>query len=989
MTPEQWEQVGKIFDAAASLPPQDRSSFLDQACGEDESLRREVESLLDLEGRAGDFLGAGAMEDAAKVLAEEKPPSLIGKKLGHYEVLSLTGAGGMGQVYRARDVTLKRQVAVKVLPSSFSQNAERLSRFKQEARAASALNHPNIVTIHEIGEIDGCHFIVSEYVEGETLRQRLNRGRMGLDEALEVVIQVGTGLAAAHTIGVIHRDIKPENIMLRPDGYVKVLDFGLAKLSARSDTDLSMAARLKTDTGVVIGTSRYMSPEQARGLPVDARTDVWSLGVVLYEMLAGRAPFEGHTNSDVLASILEREPAPLASVAPNLPAQVQRVVAKALRKDREERYQVVKDMLFDLKSLKGELEAESLSAKIKRHKTAAMILAALVVMLAGVAYVAHEMTQRPGSNPQPPQRSLSRLTFDAGLQSEPTWSPDGRFIAYSSDRSGNFDIWVQAVGGGDAVQVTHSPAHDWQPDWSPDGTQIVFRSEREGGGLFVVPALGGRDQKISSFGYHPRWSPDRKKILFSNLMSLGSPGTKVYVVGLDDNSLGEVQPELLSDFVFLQSAIWHPDGQRISIWGERRNLGSGFWTVSLTGGTPVRSELNAEVERQFREQFNPMDFTAADSRWAPSGRALYFNFSSRGVSNLWRVTVDPQTLRWVAGPERLTTGLKDTDIAPSPDGNRLAFTVRNESIRAWSLPFDARTGKVKGEGHPVTPIGKLSAMLNMSRDGKQLLYVTGVPGTQKWELWKNSLEDKQENLLTIGDRPNIASPCWSRDGSRIAYRHDRSGLSRDGMFIVVQPAGGGDEQVIASGSDDVIFDWSADGQWILVTSDRDSPRRWGVLALYPMSAAPHAEEQMRVITSHHEYSLFQARFSPDDRWVCFNAVQAANVSVIYVVPSSGGEWTRITEDQGWSDKPHWSPDGKTIYFLSNRGTGFFNVWGIHFDREQGKPVGDPFRVTSFDNPNKIIWPELAGSEITLSADRLVLPITETTGNIWVLDGIDR
>jgi Tol biopolymer transport system component len=319
----------------------------------------------------------------------------------------------------------------------------------------------------------------------------------------------------------------------------------------------------------------------------------------------------------------------------------------------------------------------------------------------------------------------------------------------------------------------------------------------------------------------------------------------------------------------------------------------------------------------------------------------------------------------------------------------LAFTVRNESTRAWSLPFDASGGKVKGEGQPVTSIGKLAAMLNLSRDGKRLLYVTDLPGTQQWELWEKSLENNRETLLTVGDVVTIASPCWSRDGRRIGYRRDRSVPDRKGYSIVVQPAEGGDEQVIASGADDNIFDWSADGQWILATTDRQSPRRWGSIVLYPIASAPNAETKMRVITSHLEYGLFQARFSPDERWVCFNAVKAGNVSTIYVVPSSGGEWIRITEENGWSDKPHWSPDGKAIYFLSNRGTGLYNVWGIRFDPEQGKPVGEPFRVTWFDSPNKLVLADLGAAEISLSADRLVLPIVEVTGNIWVLDGVDR
>lgn len=990
MTPEQWEKVGRIFEAAAALGPEQRSSFLDDACGDDHALRREVQSLLELEGRAGSFLGAGAMEDAALGLAEENSPSLAGKTMGRYELLSLIGAGGMGQVYRARDLALKRDVAVKVLLSSFSQNVELLQRFNQEAHAASALNHPNIVTIHEIGELDGCHFIVGEYIEGDTLRQRLMRGRVQISEAIDVATGIAEGLAAAHTVGVIHRDIKPENIMLRPDGYVKILDFGLAKLNERPGSDLSTGARLKTKSGVVMGTTRYMSPEQARGLTVDARTDVWSLGVVLYEMLTGRAPFDGQTSSDVLAAILEREPVPLKSLAPDVPAEFQRIVAKALRKDQDERYQGIKDMLVDLKNLRREVDSDGLSVKIKRHKTrAAFMLAALVVGAAGVGYAAYMIYQRARGSAQLANRTLSRLTFDEGIQNEVTWSPDGRFIAYSAFKSGNFDIWVQPVAGGDAVQVTQSPANDWQPDWSPDGSQLVFRSERDGGGLFLVPVLGGPERKICPHGYNPLWSPDGTKILFSNMSSyLGaSPGAKLYVMSLPEGPPREILSDLLPEIERFQYAVWHPDGQRVTVWGSRRNVGKSLWTGSITGGAAVKSELDPEVKKQFSEQFTEWNYKYKfRMRWSPSGRTLYFNAFAQGVSNVWKITVDPQTLRWVAGPERLTTGLKDTDVSLSPDGTRLAFTMRNETTRSWSAPFDAVGGKVKGEWQAVIPDGSIPDHLNLSYDGKHLLYRAKVSGTRKWELRERSLEDNHERLIAA-DADDIYTTAWSRDGTRIAYNRGYGDWT-----VVVRPVAGGDEQIIASGASDLVWDWSADGQWVLATTDRGGPRRprgGGKLVMYPVSAAPHAGAQMRVITSHQEYPLFEGRFSPDDRWACFLMNKAANASIIYVMRPDGGEWIRLTDETEWSDKPRWSPDGKTIYYLSNRVTGLFNVWGIHFDPQQGKPVGEPFLVNLFDNPGKTVWSDLSPPELTIRANRLALPITDVTGNIWMMDKVDR
>src|SRR5438876_5466110 len=329
--------------------------------------RREVESLLAAEDGAGSFLAAGAMKDAAKMLVEDKSLSLDGKELGHYHVLSLLGSGGMGEVYLAEDTRLKRKVALKLLPEELTANQDRLRRFEQEAQAASALNHPNIITIYEIGQVDGLNFIVTEFIAGETLRGRMATERMDLPAVLDVATQVASALAAAHAAGIVHRDLKPENIMLRPDGLIKVLDFGLAKLTeprtSNVDTEAPTVARVDTKMGTVMGTAQYMSPEQARGLKVDARTDIFSLGVVLYEMLAGRAPFTGETTADIISLLLQKEPQPLSALAPDTPAELQSIISKALRKDKNERYQTVKDLLIDLTTLKQELE---FAAKLER-----------------------------------------------------------------------------------------------------------------------------------------------------------------------------------------------------------------------------------------------------------------------------------------------------------------------------------------------------------------------------------------------------------------------------------------------------------------------------------------------------------------------------------------------------------------------------------------------------------------------------------------------
>ena len=373
MNPERWSQVDSLLDAALDHAPEGRTAFLREACPEDEELRGEVESLLVAHGQSGDFSEEPALDVAARHFAESSEEGgavagsmnalAAGQTVGRYEVRSLLGAGGMGQVYLARDTELDRPVALKLLPARLAGEPERLRRFEREARTVSRLNHPNILTIHEIGKTDSLHFIATEFIEGVTLRQRMKAGRMDVGEILHVAVQTAAALSAAHSAGIVHRDVKPENIMIRPDGYVKVLDFGIAKFTSHADQQTgSEAATVKrpfmTRAGIVMGTVSYMSPEQARGQVLDARTDIWSLGVVLYEMCAARVPFEGATPSDVLVAILDREPPALSRVKSHVAAELERIVLKGLRKDRAERYADVNEMARQLESLRQQLSRQ-------------------------------------------------------------------------------------------------------------------------------------------------------------------------------------------------------------------------------------------------------------------------------------------------------------------------------------------------------------------------------------------------------------------------------------------------------------------------------------------------------------------------------------------------------------------------------------------------------------------------------------------------------
>ncbi len=370
MTPERWQQVEEVLQAAIDCPPEEREPFLDGVCAGDDELKRETVSLLRAYDEAGDFIEQPAISQDARVLALDVPDANIGRAVGPYKIVSHLGAGGMGEVYLAEDARLGRLVALKILPSYFVSDETRLLRFQREARAASALNHPNIFTIHEVGEFEEIHFIATEFIDGETLRALCAKRALSLREITEIAVQIASALAAAHAAGIVHRDIKPENIMLRGDGILKILDFGIAKLTEQTASESGEAPtvlKVQTEAGVVMGTVGYMSPEQARGLAVDERTDIWSFGVVLYEMIARRAPFARATRMDTLVAILEREPTPLAEFVGDAPEelkQLQEIVCTALRKDKSERYQAVTQMLADLNRVKQGLE---LAAMLKGH----------------------------------------------------------------------------------------------------------------------------------------------------------------------------------------------------------------------------------------------------------------------------------------------------------------------------------------------------------------------------------------------------------------------------------------------------------------------------------------------------------------------------------------------------------------------------------------------------------------------------------------------
>ena len=491
------------------------------------------------------------------------------------------------------------------------------------------------------------------------------------------------------------------------------------------------------------------------------------------------------------------------------------------------------------------------------------------------------------------------------------------------------------------------------------------------------------EKKISSFGYHPRWSADGKKILFySNLLQYNTVEIpKLYVVGLDEQTSHEVLSSFLTEFSVLYAA-WHPDGQQLSIWGNHKKEGWSFWTAPLAGNTPTKSSLSATVEKRFKEA----DVELQNFQWASNGNALYFEGVTHGVRNIWKISVDAESLHWRAGPERLTTNSGfDTDVTISRDGQKLAFAARTKRTRLLSIPFEAATGKIGGEGKPLTASDVRAIHPDFSADGKKLAYIAEQAGKQ--EIRERLLANGQERVLYAADGLVLAYPRWSPDGKFLVYRRVRSSHERINAIL---PVDGGDERALTSPTPngELTWEWSPDGKWILAGSQRQTNDRFAI-CLFPISAAPHAETEMRVIASSASENLYQGRFSPDQRWISFIAANAVNagISNINIVAAQGGDWIRISDGKYFDDKPRWSPDGRILYFMSNR-TGFFNVWGIHIDPATAHPQGEPFRVTTFENPSQMIMTDVRIMDMALTANQLMLPITETSGGIWILENVE-
>ncbi len=875
-----------------------------------------------------------------------------GTRLGRYQIRSPLGAGGMGEVYLAEDTTLRRLVAIKILPGEYAQIEQRLRRFEQEAFAASSLNHPNIVTIYEIGSESGLHFIATEYVEGESLRQHMHSHQMELREVLDIAIQAASALEAAHQTGIVHRDIKPENIMVRPDGYLKILDFGLAKLAMdvetlATDTEASTQLLVRTEPGLVMGTINYMSPEQVRGTEVDARTDIFSLGVVLYEMLAGRRPFAGDTRSDVLAAVLMVEPKPLEKVFPDLPGELNRIVIKALKKNREQRYQTVKELLVDLKSLRQELEVQARSGRIiplvpgiaqpgaptnesadqsstarqteavhtiselfinevKSHPKRTTVTLAVVALVIAIGALGLFRLVQLAQRPELFQKMrLTKATFAGNVaEGQVSISPDGKYVVFVVNEFGRKSLWVRQVATSTDVQLIPPQEVEYHGlTFSPDGIYVYFVivETRELPVLYKIATLGGAPRKLIEKADGPvTLSPDGSHLAFlrenRELIIANSDGTEVKTLSTAKSGQTYDHP------------AWSPDGQIIVC-------------VLYSSADDSRGLVEISVKDGSEQPFAKADWLSLPGvTWLPDGSALLLagRDSETKLLQIWLLSYPDGKLR------RITNDLsRYVGVSLTADGKTLASVQSDHLSNIWAMTADdPRSAK-----RLTFEAGKYDGYIGLSwtPDGR-IIYNSRASGY--WDLWIVNEDGTNNRQLTFNARNNL-TPSVTADGRYVVFVSDRSG--KDELWRV-DLDGGNPKQLTDSPGGVGKPNCSPDGRWVVYHVIKEHKA-----TVWKVSIDGGAPIQLTVEHSGRPV------VSPDGKFVVCEYGEALPDTPIKlaIIPIEGGPLKRILDLPLVVRSPvyGWTPDGRGLVYIdsSNR---VYNLWSQSVDTSPPKQLTD-------------------------------------------------
>ena len=944
---QRWRTVDDVFQRASELRPELRSAFLDEACSNDSLVRTQVQAMLDADDRGWDLMEKSALEVAAPLLVDGSPRLTSGQLFGRYKIVSLIGRGGMGEVYLARDETLNRQVALKLLATEYTQHAEITARSKQEAQAASALNHPNILTIYEIGEIDNHQYIATEFVEGETLRERLGNA-LSLKEALDIAIQVGSALAAAHQAGIVHRDIKPENIMIRPDGYVKLLDFGLAELIEPSVVGSGTAAR----TGVagtprlMMGTIKYASPEQLRGLEIDQRSDLFSFGVVLFETVTNHSPFEGATNGELVSAILGQEPHSFAKYGANVPPRLQSIVTKALRKDKKERYQTAADLLDELKQLKETSDAQSkyqsrqawhlttapvhvqptdelspskrhlpnfsvqsVVSEIREHKGRAVaMLAVLFVVTTALGYFSYSLFQRPEAALS--NISVSRITT-SGKAANAAISPDGKYVAYVARDGDQRTLWIRQVLTSTNIQVIPPKSAVYSGlTFSPDGNYLYFwgTSNEEKPALYQMPTLGGVSRKLiadvenSNSGNNPiSFSPDGTRLTF--VREYSSRESAVVIANADGT--GEQILAKRKDQEFFASAAWAPAAEEIAcVVGASDSNGPYSEVIQIGVNDRAEKLITKQRWRSIR-----------DLAWRSNGSKLLLTASEQEGQpiQIWEVSYTNGTKR------RITTDLNNySGLSLTADSSTLVTTLNDKPMNIWTQ--QTHEGAEARQITFGTATNDGSSGIGWTTD-RRIVYSSKANGSH--DIWIMDADGSNQKQLTVNRGSDRFGLSVSPDNHYVAFVSDLEGQRH--IWRVSVADGALKQLTSGNGESDPLF-WP-DGQW---------------MSYYESSAG-------KVSIDGENPSLINGPFaqlvsiSPDGKLSAYVVTNPGNNGTqIGIAPSEGGAPIKILSlPPTAARRIRWTPDGTALtYFVNARGvSNLFN-----------QPIagGAPQQLTTFD-----------------------------------------
>jgi eukaryotic-like serine/threonine-protein kinase len=867
-------------------------------------------------------------------------PLLPGAKLDGYEVLGLLGSGGMGEVYRARDPVLKREVAIKVLPSFVSQDPDRLRRFEQEAQAAAALNHPNILSVHRFGIFEGAPYLVSELLVGDTLRQQLDRGPLPVRKAIDYGVQIAHGLAAAHDKGIVHRDLKPENLFVTKDGRIKILDFGLAKLMQREpDPDgIAPTQARGTDPGIVLGTIGYMSPEQVRGKTVDHRADIFAFGAILYEMLTGKRAFQGSTSADTMSAILNEEPPAISQIVQSIPLGLQRVVHRCLEKNPEQRFQSASDLAFALEALSesGISSGVAIPPPGRRWPRRAFAWSACLVAILVLATVffAHRASRAGHPSPRLTHR---QITF-VGDAYTPAISPDGRSVAYVTHTGTEQKLMVQDLSGGPSLELMHGQVLDG-PTWSSDGSRLMLfmTTNQDDRAIFVVSRLGGAPRRVGDGGYSC-WLPSGTEIV----TSWQNPGAGIRLVNL---LTGENKQIPAPAYQWLHGLACSANTGTLLVLTETADKYQ-IWSMKLDG-TEQRKLIEGES-----------GITIRSARWSPAGDAVYYLREEGGTTELLRLPVSGES----TGPSVLVSGLETGDyFTLSADGQQLAYTRSHSYSNLWLVEVPAPGSTAEAREKPLTS-GTLSYNLPaISPDGRSVAFTIG--SAAKGNVYKMAVDDGQPIQLTSFEDAGTWSPAWSPDGGQIAFISNQGGTPK---VWVVNAEGGTSRRL--DKTDDTYSNhflaWSPSPDILYAKKDMHNLRRLNV----------ETQEENPLLPEDAKGWLTEKPvFSPDCKKIAayWNRRPAAGAWLINLENLSTSLLYPSVSPFGWSS------DGKSIYAFANSGfSGGREILQIK--------LGDAKK------PRSVITMPGGLHSGTVSPDgrKIIVSVGEEKSDVWILKDFD-